>query len=147
MADLQMAYRKANAGHQDFPAIPQSLPVTGPSWLAYPTPYPKFSSLGSGGGAALPYRVSPFWEPTLLYLWDLLAAAPGIPFSLLLYPPPSLPRGSAQLGHVKSGLSWMSLFLPLGMFSHISTRNLLLHYAWELSCPFLSFYYFFHSAS
>lgn len=80
------------------PCIPQSLPVTGPSWLAYPALHPKFSS--PGGWATLPYEIQPFHfgYPLFLYLWAsrLLHLVPSFP-SLSL-PLPVLPYSKAHSG-------------------------------------------------
>lgn len=68
------------------PSIPQSLPVTGHSWLAYPALYPEFSNPGAG----IPF-------PQLLFPYIIQTFGPRGPFGLLA--PGSLPHPiSSRLG-------------------------------------------------
>lgn len=75
---------KADAGHLVLPAS-LSLPATGPSWLAYPSPALNFSSPGLGYPS--------LYNPTVLLCYSffvpfdlsftLLASCSGSPLSLL----------------------------------------------------------------
>lgn len=87
-----------NIGHGALPGVLQFPPVSGLSWLAYPTLYLKTSDLG--GWVALHYIIQPFWLPALL---GLLAAAPG-PLSS------HSPCGTAQ-GHIHYGCLCLSSVL------------------------------------
>ena len=86
-------------------STPQSLPLTGPSCLAYPILYPQLLQPRTG----LPY-------PQLL-----LTAAPGLPFS-------SCPSLLCLLSVLRGDQGHVQTSLPLAMLSHISTTNLLLHH-------------------
>ena len=81
------------------PSIPQSLPVTGFSWLAYPAPYPEL--IQPRGWTALPYLIYPFWlpGPFCLLSWAswLLHLVPLAPLSLVSMP---LPHPHMTQGHV-----------------------------------------------
>lgn len=99
------------------PCIPQTPPVTGPSWLAYPASYLTLNSPSHGLG------FPSLHNPTIL-----------VPCSLCTFGPPgsctrspSLPSPHVtQLSPVLSGFSQRSL--PLAVLSHIATINLLLHH-------------------
>lgn len=95
MTSLLGAYLRYHSDTR-FPCIPQSLPITEPSWLEYIALYPEFSSLGSW--AALPYTIQPFWVTHSLCTFgppDCCTWFSSLPSLHLPYS-----YGPAQTGHV-----------------------------------------------
>lgn len=93
------------------------------------------------------HRAIALYNPTIsvtypFFAFDLLVSAPSSPFSLsfTLY---VFPHGPAQLGHVHSVLSQVSLSHPFSMSSHLSVINSLLHCSKEQPCSFFSISFFF----
>lgn len=116
--------------------IPQFLPVTGPSWLVHPPPYPELVQLRGWAALlpdALPYIIQLFWLPGLI----AYSGPPGwhvVPFSSLC---------SLLTRH---SLVWSCPLCILPDVPASGTVNLLLYQTSEQSCsfPFL-FLFFFHS--
>lgn len=99
--------------HQSKPGLqvlprPQSLPMTGPSRLAHPTPYPKTLQSRVLGFSSL-------YNPTVVVVHSLYLWASWL---LLHTAPPPFPHMAWAQRHVHSVLS--QRFLPLAVF-HIWT--------------------------
>lgn len=129
------------------PWIPQSLPVSGPSWLVKsPTPYPKL--LHPRGWAALPPDALSYIINHLLYqslhpFWSILCPpvhclGPGHPLCLANpYPPLSC---TLNMGQLKSHVHSVLQDFPASGYPLLFIYN-------KISPSYLFYVLFFHSIS
>lgn len=100
-------------------SIPKFLPVTGPSWQAYPTSTLNFFS--PGPGCASP-GCSYLYNPSILVTYPFLCLCPLDCFSPLSLPPSVSSHGSFQPGLVYSGCPRLSLCSYNKLFSSTMPR-------------------------